>query len=123
MVRSLRITNSNLLWILPGYQVFTNSDRRHAKKVLERLGIEEELFQCIICFETLNPHLFQKNNTSIDVILKPSISAVEEALRVAGSDPHLTVREQDMFPCFSLDLERMLLKTLGMCYVFPAVFG
>lgn len=71
--------------------MFTNSDRMHAKKALERLGIEEECFQCIVCFETLNPHLFQNGNTSTEVILKPSISAVEEALRVAGSNPYRTL--------------------------------
>ncbi|ONK59656.1 uncharacterized protein A4U43_C08F8930 [Asparagus officinalis] len=71
--------------------MFTNSDRKHAKKVLEKLGIEEEIFECIICFETLNPHLFKTNNSSTEVILKPSLSAVEVAIRLAGSDPHHTL--------------------------------
>lgn len=82
------------------FQMFTNSDKKHVKRVLERLGIEEECFDRIVCFETLNPQLFdKKEETSTlprppvtpEVILKPSIAAVETAIRLAGSDARRTV--------------------------------
>lgn len=45
----------NLLLSLPVRKViFTNGDRVHALKVLNRLGLED-CFEGIICFETLNP--------------------------------------------------------------------
>ncbi|KAI0523378.1 hypothetical protein KFK09_005773 [Dendrobium nobile] len=77
--------------------IFTNSDRKHASRVLERLGIEEECFQKIICFETLNPVLFENKQTSAavrqppTVVLKPFISAVEAAIDIAGFEPHRTL--------------------------------
>ena len=60
--------------------IFTNSDRKHAVKVLERLGVEE-YFDRIICFETMNPNL--PSSTQPDefpVVLKPSIEAMAIAL-------------------------------------------
>lgn len=36
------------------YQIFTNSDKAHAGKVLSMLGLED-CFKGVICFETLNP--------------------------------------------------------------------
>ncbi|KAJ6803792.1 suppressor of disruption of TFIIS [Iris pallida] len=71
--------------------IFTNSDMKHAKRVLERLGIEEECFELIICFETLNPHLFLGKKASSQVILKPSVRAIEAAVRLAGYEPHRTL--------------------------------
>ncbi|XP_039120762.1 suppressor of disruption of TFIIS-like [Dioscorea cayenensis subsp. rotundata] len=75
--------------------IFTNSDMKHAKRVLERLGIDEQCFNGIICFETLNPHLFQDNSSSSssselspEVILKPSMASMEAAVRFTGGDPH-----------------------------------
>ena len=35
-------------------QIFTNADKVHAVKVLNKLGLED-CFEGIICFETLNP--------------------------------------------------------------------
>ncbi|KAG1342510.1 hypothetical protein COCNU_05G007390 [Cocos nucifera] len=80
--------------------MFTNSDRKHVKRVLGRLGIEEECFDRIVCFETLNFHLFDKKEepstlpwppATPEVILKPSIDAVETAVRLAGFDPCRTL--------------------------------
>ncbi|XP_009366925.2 uncharacterized protein LOC103956624 [Pyrus x bretschneideri] len=71
--------------------IFTNSDRKHAVKVLERLGVEE-YFDRIICFETMNPNL--PSSTQPDefpVVLKPSIKAMEIALRAAEVDPRRTL--------------------------------
>ncbi|CAM8961207.1 unnamed protein product [Rhodiola kirilowii] len=45
----------NLLLSLPIRKVaFTNADAAHASKVLGRLDLED-CFECVICFETLNP--------------------------------------------------------------------
>ncbi|XVE79563.1 hypothetical protein DITRI_Ditri14bG0068600 [Diplodiscus trichospermus] len=45
----------NLLLSLPVRKViFTNADKKHAARVLNRLGLED-CFEGIICFETLNP--------------------------------------------------------------------
>ncbi|KMZ71203.1 Pyrimidine 5'-nucleotidase [Zostera marina] len=72
--------------------LFTNSDREHAKKALMRLGIDENIFERIICFETLNPHLFSEDPLSPNmdqiVVLKPSPSAFHAAIRISGYDPH-----------------------------------
>ncbi|KAJ3672961.1 hypothetical protein LUZ60_006335 [Juncus effusus] len=71
--------------------LFTNSDRRHVTRALARLGIEEECFSQIICFETMNPHFFVETkdaNISTEVILKPSMKAVEIAVQLAGFDPY-----------------------------------
>ncbi|KAM0937619.1 putative pyridoxal phosphatase [Dioscorea sansibarensis] len=75
--------------------IFTNSDMKHAKRVLERLEIDEQCFNGIICFETLNPRLFEDNSSSSSssapspvVILKPSMASMEAAVRFAGGDPH-----------------------------------
>ncbi|KAH0467388.1 hypothetical protein IEQ34_004626 [Dendrobium chrysotoxum] len=87
----------NLLIISAIVQIFTNSDRKHASRVLERLCIEEECFQKIICFETLNPQLFENKPTSAaarqppTVVLKPFIAAVEAAIDIAGFEPHRTL--------------------------------
>lgn len=54
----------NLLLSLPIRKViFTNADKVHALKVLNKLGLEE-CFEGIICFETLNP--VHKNTASDD---------------------------------------------------------
>ncbi|XP_072991130.1 uncharacterized protein C24B11.05-like [Typha latifolia] len=84
---------NKLLKTIPQPKIlFTNSDRMHMKKVLERLGIKEECFHGIVCFETLNPNLYEKGTkdavSSTEVILKPSLAAMETAVRSAGFDPH-----------------------------------
>ncbi|XP_004514386.1 suppressor of disruption of TFIIS [Cicer arietinum] len=54
----------NLLLSLPYRKlIFTNADKVHAVKALNRLGLED-CFEGIICFETLNP--IHKNNVSDD---------------------------------------------------------
>ncbi|KAG0465777.1 hypothetical protein HPP92_019941 [Vanilla planifolia] len=74
--------------------LFTNSDRKHASRVLQRLGIEEECFHRIICFETMNPELFElrPNSTPLQtppaVILKPFPAAFNAAISIAGFHPH-----------------------------------
>jgi putative hydrolase of the HAD superfamily len=68
--------------------LFTNSDRQHVTRALARLDIQEAYFDQIICFETMNPHLFEETiSTSSDVVLKPSAKAVELAVCLAGFDP------------------------------------
>ncbi|XP_071722647.1 uncharacterized protein C24B11.05 [Rutidosis leptorrhynchoides] len=71
--------------------IFTNSDRIHAMRSLKRLGIED-CFEKIICFETMNQNL--PNSTRPDefpVLLKPSMDAMELAIRVADVDPRRTL--------------------------------
>ncbi|CAJ1977226.1 unnamed protein product [Sphenostylis stenocarpa] len=71
--------------------VFTNSDRIHAMRALDRLGIKD-CFEQIICFETINPNL--PNSTRPDefpVLLKPSLDAFKIALHAANVDPRRTL--------------------------------
>ncbi|KAK4587246.1 hypothetical protein RGQ29_024095 [Quercus rubra] len=71
--------------------IFTNSDRTHAVKVLDRLGLRD-CFEQILCFETMNPNL--PNSTRPDefpVLLKPSMDAMKIALDVADVDPRRTL--------------------------------
>lgn len=60
-----------------------------------RLGIDESIFERIICFETLNPHLFSDDasspTTDQTVVLKPSPLAFHAAIKIAGYDPHRMV--------------------------------
>lgn len=76
--------------------LFTNSDRAHMKRALERLGVDEACFDDVVCFETMNPHLFgeeaEEDDEAADVdrpavVLKPSVHAFVTALRVAGTNP------------------------------------
>ncbi|KAK4745965.1 hypothetical protein SAY87_012277 [Trapa incisa] len=109
----------SLLLSLPYRKIiFTNADKIHAVKVLNRLGLED-CFEGIICFETLNP--IHKTAASIDslqprifdiithfshpspsselpktpIICKPSENAIERALEVAGLSPHRTLFFED----------------------------
>ncbi|WOK92423.1 hypothetical protein Cni_G01114 [Canna indica] len=97
-----------LLLSIPQHKIlFTNSDRQHARRTLQRLGIEEECFHSIICFETMNPHLFKDGRRAncsppsslavetSEVILKPSAAAMEMAVRLAGFAPHRMVFVDD----------------------------
>ncbi|XP_028773971.1 uncharacterized protein C24B11.05 isoform X2 [Neltuma alba] len=71
--------------------IFTNSDRIHAMKVLNRLGISD-CFQQIICFETMNPNLCNSTRPDeLPVLLKPSPEAMKTALRAAKVDPRRTL--------------------------------
>ncbi|XP_020111452.1 uncharacterized protein LOC109726325, partial [Ananas comosus] len=80
--------------------LFTNSDQAHVQKVLKRLGIDEDCFQGIVCFETLNRHLFQEvkgdaTAASAKVTLKPSAAAIEAAVGFTGFDPRRTLFVDD----------------------------
>ncbi|KAL6970403.1 hypothetical protein U1Q18_030103 [Sarracenia purpurea var. burkii] len=71
--------------------IFTNSDRNHAMKVLDRLGIKD-CFEQIICFETLNPNLAKSIRLDeFPVVLKPSLEAMRIAIDVASVDPRRTL--------------------------------
>lgn len=71
--------------------IFTNSDRNHAIKVLDRLGIRD-CFEQIICFETMNPNLSKASRPDeIPVVLKPSLEAINIAIDAAEVDPHHTL--------------------------------
>ena len=72
-------------------QIFTNSDKNHAIKVLDRLGIRD-CFEQIICFETMNPNLSKASRPDeIPVVLKPSLEAINIAIDAAEVDPRHTV--------------------------------
>ncbi|KAG2727533.1 hypothetical protein I3760_01G161000 [Carya illinoinensis] len=71
--------------------IFTNSDRNHAVKVLDRLGLKD-CFEQIICFETMNPNLSKSTRPDeYPVLLKPSMDAMKIALDVADVDPRRTL--------------------------------
>nr|XP_051178833.1 uncharacterized protein LOC127293291 isoform X2 [Lolium perenne] len=88
-----------LLQSIPQRKIlFTNSDRAHMKRALERLGVDEACFDDVVCFETMNPHLFGEVNGDDDavadrtvVVLKPSVDAMVAGLRAAGTNPRRTV--------------------------------
>ncbi|XP_042432894.1 uncharacterized protein C24B11.05-like [Zingiber officinale] len=99
---------SQLLLCLPVQKIFTNGDQAHAAKVLKKLYLED-CFDTIICFETLNPpssssrednsaNIFDiigyllkpdpnVNLPKISILCKPSIEAIEHALKIANIDP------------------------------------
>ncbi|KAF5736859.1 putative phosphatase family protein [Tripterygium wilfordii] len=71
--------------------IFTNSDRNHAIRALERLGLGD-CFDQIICFETMNTNLSKSTRPDeFPVLLKPSMDAMRIAIRVAAVDPHRTL--------------------------------
>ncbi|KAK1351706.1 Phosphate metabolism protein 8 [Heracleum sosnowskyi] len=71
--------------------IFTNSDKNHAIKVLDRLGIRD-CFEQIICFETMNPNLSKASRPDeIPVVLKPSLEAINIAIDAAEVDPQHTL--------------------------------
>lgn len=89
--------------------IFTNSDRNHAIKVLERLGLQD-CFEQIICFETINPNLPESSRLDeFPVILKPSVDAIKIAVGVANVDPCRTL--------FLDDNDRNIAagKAMGLC--------
>ncbi|KAG7027341.1 SPAC24B11.05, partial [Cucurbita argyrosperma subsp. argyrosperma] len=97
--------------------IFTNADKVHTAKVLNKLALED-CFEGIICFETLNPTknrpiLDEKQSSSTEIfdiighfsqtspvmelpntpiVCKPSKAAIEWALKIANIDPQRTVR-------------------------------
>ncbi|KAI3469560.1 hypothetical protein Pfo_026223 [Paulownia fortunei] len=71
--------------------IFTNSDRIHAMKALDRLGIRD-CFEKIICFETMNSNLSKSTRPDeFPVVLKPSMEAMKIAIDVAEVDPRRTL--------------------------------
>ncbi|XP_042065123.1 uncharacterized protein LOC121808610 isoform X2 [Salvia splendens] len=70
--------------------IFTNSDRIHAMKALDRLGIRD-CFETIICFETMNPGLWKPASMEHPVVLKPSMEAMRIAVDAADVDPRRTL--------------------------------
>ncbi|XP_059311038.1 uncharacterized protein C24B11.05 [Lycium ferocissimum] len=85
----------NLLLSMPQRKIiFTNGDKAHAIRVLSRLGLGD-CFEGIICFETLNP---PSEDTDDDeaasrrrILCKPSVKAMEAAIRIANLDPNKTI--------------------------------
>ncbi|RLN19166.1 uncharacterized protein C2845_PM02G01570 [Panicum miliaceum] len=91
---------ARLLQSIPQRKVlFTNSDRAHMKRALERLGVDEAVFDAVVCFETMNPHLFGEageegrgaGGDPPAVVLKPAVDAIVAGLRVAGTNPRRTL--------------------------------
>jgi len=106
----------HLLLSLPIRKViFTNGDKRHAARVLSRMGLED-CFEGIICFETLN--LPEDSSSSDDadakteifdilghfsradssgelpkspILCKPSEEVMIQALKIAKIDPQRTI--------------------------------
>jgi putative hydrolase of the HAD superfamily len=61
---------------------------------LERLGVDEAVFDAVVCFETMNPHLFGDYAHAVDRRpAKPVVDAIVAGLRAAGSNPRRTVRD------------------------------
>ncbi|CAK7331496.1 unnamed protein product [Dovyalis caffra] len=105
----------NILLNLPVRKVvFTNADKTHASRVLNRLGLED-CFERIICFETLNDA--KKGNDAVDgdeagvfdvneyatcpdadlvlprttVVCKPFEEAFEQVFKIASINPQKTL--------------------------------
>lgn len=82
-----------LLLSLPQRKIiFTNSDKAHAARVLEKLGLQD-CFQGIVCFETLNPPPTEKNSggSAGTILCKPSLASMEAVIEIAKLDAERTV--------------------------------
>ncbi|TVU37709.1 hypothetical protein EJB05_11039 [Eragrostis curvula] len=85
-----------LLLSLPQRKIiFTNSDKAHAARTLEKLGLQD-CFEGIICFETLNPSTEQdvKDGSAPrrrGILCKPSLESMEAVIEIAKLDPKRTV--------------------------------
>ncbi|XP_057765881.1 uncharacterized protein C24B11.05 isoform X2 [Salvia miltiorrhiza] len=93
----------NLLHSMPQHKIiFTNADKAHVAQVLSRMGLED-CFHGVICFETLNPPLKSMDGTveaqmsngnlsrKTQILCKPSVEAMEAAIRIANVDPNKTI--------------------------------
>ncbi|KAJ0980512.1 hypothetical protein J5N97_008767 [Dioscorea zingiberensis] len=101
----------NLLLSMPQRKIIlTNADEAHAARVLNKLGLED-CFEGVICFETLNPSPVPNNTDDINstdpnankaeavneskaklpIICKPSLEAMQSAIKIANIDPKKTV--------------------------------
>lgn len=73
------------------------------ERALERLGVDVAVFDDVVCFETMNPHLFgeARDEARLNpgehpvVILKPSVDAIVAGIRAAGTNPRRTVTTND----------------------------
>jgi putative hydrolase of the HAD superfamily len=97
--------------------IFTNGDKVHAIKALKRLGLED-CFEGIICFEILNQPFSPTENSKetqkifdivghfsrpepgvelpkTPVLCKPSVEAMEYALKIANINPQRTIFFED----------------------------
>lgn len=84
-----------LLLSLPQRKIiFTNSDKAHAARVLEKLGLQD-CFQGIVCFETLNPPPTETEKNSSGsagtILCKPSLASMEAVIEIAKLDAERTV--------------------------------
>lgn len=81
-------------------QIFTNADKAHAAQVLQRLDLED-CFEGVICFETLNnnnnPSLESKCNGNGTILCKPSIEAIQAAIKIADTHPNKTVTKPNHY--------------------------
>ncbi|XP_009600978.1 uncharacterized protein C24B11.05 isoform X1 [Nicotiana tomentosiformis] len=99
----------NLLLSMPQRKIiFTNGDKAHAIRVLSKMGLAD-CFEGIICFETLNPPQEDTDHNYEDevpmttpeksqgevvkprILCKPSLEAMEAAIRIANVDPMKTI--------------------------------
>ncbi|CAL1398797.1 unnamed protein product [Linum trigynum] len=88
----------NLLLSMPQRKIiFTNSDEAHTAEALKRLGLED-CFDGFICFETLNPSPLlaataeaKPHSSTTRILCKPSVEAIEAAIKIADVDPQKTI--------------------------------
>eukprot|EP00249_Psilotum_nudum_P005809 c19230_g1_i1 orf=429-1226(+) len=84
----------NLILSMPQRKwVFTNSDRKHAHKVLRILGLED-CFEGVVCFETIMsyPNIGTTEVIATSpVICKPSFEAIRRAIDLTGTNPSKTL--------------------------------
>ncbi|KAI3869856.1 hypothetical protein MKW92_026265 [Papaver armeniacum] len=85
-------------WVVYVLQVFTNSRRHHAMKIIEKLGFQD----CIddyISFETLNKDLQNQTKAKLidehKVVQKPSIESMKIALDFVQVEPHCVLYIDD----------------------------
>uniref|UniRef100_M1D4R8 Protein SSM1 n=1 Tax=Solanum tuberosum TaxID=4113 RepID=M1D4R8_SOLTU len=102
--------------------IFTNSDRIHAMKALDRLGITD-CFEQIICFETMNFNLSKATRPEeIPVILKPSMEAMNIAIEAAQVDPYRTLFLDDNVKNIAAGKAVGLQTVLVSSYLYICVF-
>lgn len=109
----------NLLLSMPQRKIiFTNADKAHVARVLDKLGLED-CFEGVICFETLNPPIVHSDDdeqndhgffsrsdsdseatdndcgtfgkSKAQILCKPSVEAMEAAIRIVNADPKKTI--------------------------------
>ncbi|XP_022922553.1 uncharacterized protein C24B11.05 [Cucurbita moschata] len=79
----------NLLLSMPQRKIiFTNADKGHVAQVLHRLDLED-CFEGVICFETLNDQSSESKSNGI--LCKPSIEAIQAAIKITDIDPKKTI--------------------------------